>query len=336
MQSDLWGHRPAAGAAAAERTDLAAAEAGVTALYQAHALGLMRLAHIMLGDRPSAEDVVQEAFCGLYRRWSHLSDTGRALQYLRASVLNGCRSLQRRRAGPRTQPDDGQPAVSAEAAVITGEERREVMLALHANPGPGPRGPAIEVFTLATGAHRVWAWPGTGWIGNFKPIGQALSWSADGRTLAFQQWGGKYDSTAHVRLLDTTAPGHDLRSSKLIATFLNKEGVLTIDLGNTLITPDGTKVVVPTMTQTRSGKTSTSRLEISEFSTHTGKIVRTLDRFRFFQPGPYQDVLWTDATGGTLIVSDPRGKSHASVIGVMSGHGFTPLPGAPQGIQIAW
>jgi RNA polymerase sigma factor (sigma-70 family) len=49
-------------------------------------------------------------------------------------VLNGCRSLQRRRAGPRTQPDDGQPAVSAEAAVITGEERREVMRALRRLP----------------------------------------------------------------------------------------------------------------------------------------------------------------------------------------------------------
>ena len=129
MQSDLWGHRSAAEAAEAERTDLAAAEAGVTALYQAHALGLIRLAHIMLGDRQNAEDVVQEAFCGLYRRWSHLSDTSRALQYLRTSVLNGCRSLQRRRAGPRAEPSDGQPAVSAEATVITGEERREVMRA---------------------------------------------------------------------------------------------------------------------------------------------------------------------------------------------------------------
>jgi DNA-directed RNA polymerase specialized sigma24 family protein len=46
----------------------ASAEA-VTALYQAHALGLIRLAVVMLGDRPAAEDVVQEAFCGLYRRW---------------------------------------------------------------------------------------------------------------------------------------------------------------------------------------------------------------------------------------------------------------------------
>jgi len=41
------------------------AESAVTALYQAHALGLTRLAHIMLGDKASAEDVVQEAFWGL-------------------------------------------------------------------------------------------------------------------------------------------------------------------------------------------------------------------------------------------------------------------------------
>jgi hypothetical protein len=45
----------------------------VTELYDAHALGMIRLAYSMLGDRPSAEDVVQEAFCGLYRRWPYLS-----------------------------------------------------------------------------------------------------------------------------------------------------------------------------------------------------------------------------------------------------------------------
>lgn len=137
MQSDLWGHQPAVQAAEAadpDRADLASAEAGVTALYQAHALRLMQLAHIMLGDRPSAEDVVQEAFCGLYRRWSHLSDTGRALQYLRTSVLNGCRSLQRRRPGPRVRAGAAQQVVSAEAAVIIGEDRREMMRALRRLP----------------------------------------------------------------------------------------------------------------------------------------------------------------------------------------------------------
>jgi DNA-directed RNA polymerase specialized sigma24 family protein len=44
------------------RTD---AEAAVTALYQQHALGLTRLAHVMPGDRPGAEDVVHEAFYGV-------------------------------------------------------------------------------------------------------------------------------------------------------------------------------------------------------------------------------------------------------------------------------
>lgn len=110
------------------------AEAAVTALYQAHALGLVRLAYLMLGDRAGAEDVVQEAFGGLYRRWDQLADKGRALQYVRSSVLNGCRSALRR---PRHADVDGpsQPAAaSAEAAALSSEERREVMQALRRLP----------------------------------------------------------------------------------------------------------------------------------------------------------------------------------------------------------
>jgi DNA-directed RNA polymerase specialized sigma24 family protein len=56
-------------------TRLAGAAEAVTALYEAHALGLIRLAMVMLGDRPAAEDVVQEAFYGLYRRWHALPAT---------------------------------------------------------------------------------------------------------------------------------------------------------------------------------------------------------------------------------------------------------------------
>jgi DNA-directed RNA polymerase specialized sigma24 family protein len=40
----------------------------VTALYREHALGLVRLAYVTSGSRSLAEDIVQEAFCGLYRR----------------------------------------------------------------------------------------------------------------------------------------------------------------------------------------------------------------------------------------------------------------------------
>jgi hypothetical protein len=49
----------------------------------------------MLGDRTAAEDVVQDAFLGLYRQWGGLSDTSRVQAYLRSSVLNGCRTLLR-------------------------------------------------------------------------------------------------------------------------------------------------------------------------------------------------------------------------------------------------
>jgi len=114
--------------------DEGGAAAAVTALHQEHALGLVRLAYVMLGSRASAEDVVQEAFCGLFRRWDRLSDPGRALPYVRSAVLNGCRSALRRRA-TRDLESVHQPAeISAEAAVLTGEERREVMRALRRLP----------------------------------------------------------------------------------------------------------------------------------------------------------------------------------------------------------
>ena len=119
----------------------ASAEDGVTALYHAHALGLIRLAHIMLGDRAAAEDVVQDAFCGLYRNWSRLADQAKALPYVRSSVLNGCRSALRRRRpawrpGRARSPRRSSAAAvaSAEAAVLSVERRREVMTALRALP----------------------------------------------------------------------------------------------------------------------------------------------------------------------------------------------------------
>jgi RNA polymerase sigma-70 factor (sigma-E family) len=110
------------------------AEAAIAALYRAQAVGLIRLAYVMLGDRAAAEDVVQDAFFGLYRRWDWLTDPSGALPYVRSSVLNGCRTALRRRAlGHRItmyQPPSG----SAEAAVLSREEREEVMRAVRRLP----------------------------------------------------------------------------------------------------------------------------------------------------------------------------------------------------------
>jgi RNA polymerase sigma-70 factor (sigma-E family) len=112
------------------------AEAAVGALYRAQAVGLIRLAYLMLGDRAAAEDVVQDAFFGLYRNWARLADPSGALAYVRSSVLNGCRTALRRRAlgqrvtahQPLAGPDE------AEAAVLSREERQEVMRAVRRLP----------------------------------------------------------------------------------------------------------------------------------------------------------------------------------------------------------
>ena len=111
------------------------ARQSVTALYRTHALALVKLAVLMTGDQPTAEDVVHDAFLGLYRRWSALRDAEAAVGYLRSSVLNGCRSWHRvryRRQGITVDPP-GQ-ADSAEAEALLGESHREVLAALRRLP----------------------------------------------------------------------------------------------------------------------------------------------------------------------------------------------------------
>jgi RNA polymerase sigma-70 factor (sigma-E family) len=122
--------RPQEGTGCAE---LGAAAHAVTALYRGHALGLTRLAFIVLGDRQSAEDVVQEAFCGLFRAWDRLPEDTNVLGYLRVSVVNGCRTvIRRRKRTPQSMAIP--PAPSAEAAMLVGEERRAAVAALRRLP----------------------------------------------------------------------------------------------------------------------------------------------------------------------------------------------------------
>jgi RNA polymerase sigma-70 factor (sigma-E family) len=110
------------------------ATSGVTALYRAHAVGLIRLAIVMLGDRAAAEDVVQDAFFGLYRHWTRLTDQANALTYVRSAVLNRCRNALRDRGRPRRLELTAAAGESAEAAVLVGEEHQRVLTAIRALP----------------------------------------------------------------------------------------------------------------------------------------------------------------------------------------------------------
>jgi RNA polymerase sigma factor (sigma-70 family) len=69
----------------------------VTALFEEHYASLVRMARLLVDDRETAEDVVMDAFTGLYRRWTAVRDPAEAHRYVRSSVLNGARSQLRRR-----------------------------------------------------------------------------------------------------------------------------------------------------------------------------------------------------------------------------------------------
>jgi RNA polymerase sigma-70 factor (sigma-E family) len=107
------------------------ATSAVDDLYREHALALIRFALMLVGDQTTAEDVVQEAFFGLYRAWHRMADHDNLAGYLRTAVLNGCRSVHRSRSRARLLRAPYDPPVwSAEAAAMDGEDRREVLAAV--------------------------------------------------------------------------------------------------------------------------------------------------------------------------------------------------------------
>jgi DNA-directed RNA polymerase specialized sigma24 family protein len=95
----------------------------VAELYAEHALGLTRLAWIMLGDQQAAQEVVHDAFCWLARRWQTLSDPARATVYLRAAVLSGCRGAD----APRPASGDRR-AVLAALRLLPDRQREALVL----------------------------------------------------------------------------------------------------------------------------------------------------------------------------------------------------------------
>jgi RNA polymerase sigma-70 factor (sigma-E family) len=58
---------------------------------------LLRLAVLLTGDRGAAEDAVQDAFVGFWRRVEALDNPDAAKGYLRTAVVNNSRSVLRRR-----------------------------------------------------------------------------------------------------------------------------------------------------------------------------------------------------------------------------------------------
>ncbi|HEY7719321.1 MAG TPA: SigE family RNA polymerase sigma factor [Pedococcus sp.] len=123
------------------REGVVSADAAVTSLYAAHWSGLVRLAWLLLHDEQQAEEVTQDAFVAVHRRWDGIRDHDRAAAYLRRAVVNGARSGLRHRgveerwlareqaraaAGPPPAPRGGGP----EERALEHEGRRTIVGAL--------------------------------------------------------------------------------------------------------------------------------------------------------------------------------------------------------------
>lgn len=113
------------------------ADEALEQLYAAHWRSLVRLATMLVGDRGTAEEVVQDAFVAVHGRWGRLREPDRALAYLRRSVVNGARSVLRHRQvvhrhAARQRPL--QPEPGADTDLTLAERRHSVLTAVEELP----------------------------------------------------------------------------------------------------------------------------------------------------------------------------------------------------------
>ena len=109
----------------------------LAAVFRAHRAELVRLAAFILADQGAGEDVVQDVFAQVHARQGQPGDGSPGMPadpmpYLHRAVVNGCRSVLRRRRLIRryAEHDSPCPPLSAEEAALLSEDRRQVLAAL--------------------------------------------------------------------------------------------------------------------------------------------------------------------------------------------------------------
>jgi len=115
-------------------TDRRAAEVDLDALFRAHATPLLRLAIVLTGDRPLAEELVQDAFVRLHRSGTAPA-IGAELAYLRRTVINLSHGHHRHlRVVRGHRPDAPGTEASAEVDAVRRDGQRRVVDAVRALP----------------------------------------------------------------------------------------------------------------------------------------------------------------------------------------------------------
>lgn len=107
----------------------------VSELHARHYVSLVRLARTLVDSTDSAEEVVQDAFERLIRRWGRLHDVQAMDSYLRRCVVNGCRDRIRRRVVRRTTTlETPLITLSAEDRALLSDQQQRVLDAVRRLP----------------------------------------------------------------------------------------------------------------------------------------------------------------------------------------------------------
>ena len=210
------------------------------------------------------------------------------------------------------------PATQALGAFALSPDGQRLALAVASTKGPARTD--LKVVTLSTGSTRVWAANGIFRSGIADSRG--LSWTADGRELAFE-WQAKNVGEfpgVEARLLNLTSASGDLlaASRRVIATnrqFKPSGSTFQVtDAGyDPGVTPDGSAIVTNSVyfqVKTKeSGQAWNGRYGFAEYSTRTGKLIRILGYWKIKPAGYFfTQVLWSSPSGRVLIAAIPDGR----------------------------
>lgn len=194
-------------------------------------------------------------------------------------------------------------------------------------------GSSLWIFSTATGTGRTWRPSGIGTSGAVGTQG-SLSWTANGRVLAFIYWGEP--DGGGVRLLDPAAPGSSLLTNSRLAVGQPKDAAGDAYWLQARITPDGKTVLG--ITDPR-GKFSQ---RLVAYSARTGKVLRVLSDVHFLDTDNEQ-VQWSSPSGDRLIITNAKPGTNPlgapfveETAGVLTGRHYTPLPWSSRIFQAAW
>ncbi len=171
----------------------------------------------------------------------------------------------------------------------------------------------LYVFDLATGTERAWSvracadcLPESGGMVYGEVETDALSWTADGRHVAFIWY-------ATVRLLDTRAAGSDiLTDSKTVATWTGGLTGLSQWRG-AIITPDG-RTVLGIEDLRGIGRNPPVREHLVSWSTATGHQTAVLNNLNALKRSEFEQILYTNADGSVLVLTYQRPGPNATIV----------------------